>query len=289
MIFHKSYPKINIKIYYCSIVNVFVLFDIDSYVNSWVLVTGATDGIGREYCRQFAKLGFNIILVSRSKEKLAAVEIELKLINPYIKTGIIEFDFIKNTSIIEYQQSFENLQVNYDISILVNNIGISNKNTFNNYSIDYVRDSINANILPQTLLTKIFISKMLIRSNKSAIINVSSFACLTPMVNSSLYSATKVYNDYLSRVISTENTNIDCLSVRPLFVATNSNKRIPSYFWCLTTEQTVSGVLNVLGLDNITYGHWIHNFQAIIFNYISDDIKIFLVKRVLPKLVRIVN
>ena len=38
--------------------------------NSWALVTGASDGFGAEYCRQLAKDGFNIVLVSRTMSKL---------------------------------------------------------------------------------------------------------------------------------------------------------------------------------------------------------------------------
>ncbi len=35
--------------------------------NSWVIVTGATDGIGKGFCEEFAKRGFNILLVSRNQ------------------------------------------------------------------------------------------------------------------------------------------------------------------------------------------------------------------------------
>jgi len=34
---------------------------------TWALVTGASDGIGLEFCKQLAKDGFNIVLVSRSE------------------------------------------------------------------------------------------------------------------------------------------------------------------------------------------------------------------------------
>ena len=47
----------------------------------WALVTGASDGIGAEYCRQLASDGFNIVLVSRTLSKLKAVEAEIKAIS----------------------------------------------------------------------------------------------------------------------------------------------------------------------------------------------------------------
>ena len=43
----------------------------------YVVITGATDGIGREFAIQLGKAGFNIFLASRSKEKLNAVAAEL--------------------------------------------------------------------------------------------------------------------------------------------------------------------------------------------------------------------
>lgn len=43
----------------------------------WAIVTGATDGIGKEYARELARLGVNIILMSRSIEKLTKVAQEI--------------------------------------------------------------------------------------------------------------------------------------------------------------------------------------------------------------------
>lgn len=36
---------------------------------SWALVTGGSDGIGKAYCEELSKLGFNIILVGRDRVK----------------------------------------------------------------------------------------------------------------------------------------------------------------------------------------------------------------------------
>ena len=40
---------------------------------TWAMVTGSTDGIGLEFCKQLAKDGFNICLVSRTESKIKSV------------------------------------------------------------------------------------------------------------------------------------------------------------------------------------------------------------------------
>ena len=47
------------------------------YGGGWALVTGASDGIGKQYCIELAKSGFDIILMARNKEKLEEVAKEL--------------------------------------------------------------------------------------------------------------------------------------------------------------------------------------------------------------------
>ena len=41
--------------------------------NSWAVVTGASDGIGKQYAIELAKEGFNIVLMARNKAKTEAV------------------------------------------------------------------------------------------------------------------------------------------------------------------------------------------------------------------------
>jgi len=56
------------------------------FKNKVVLITGASSGIGRESAIEFAKKGANIVLVSRTKEKLKQVADELKKYNVTIFT-----------------------------------------------------------------------------------------------------------------------------------------------------------------------------------------------------------
>jgi len=41
------------------------------------VVTGATDGIGKAYAAEVARRGMNVVLISRSSEKLQAVAQEI--------------------------------------------------------------------------------------------------------------------------------------------------------------------------------------------------------------------
>lgn len=80
--------------------------------------------MGAEYCRQYAKQGFNIALISRTKSKMEKVQLELKQINPEIKTMILVADFAGNANINFYESVADQLKT-IDMSVLILNAGIA--------------------------------------------------------------------------------------------------------------------------------------------------------------------
>jgi 17beta-estradiol 17-dehydrogenase / very-long-chain 3-oxoacyl-CoA reductase len=246
---------------------------------SYALITGATEGIGKEFCIQLAKLKFNLILVSRNIEKLKKVSDELKNKFINLQTILIEFDFSKKFSIKDYEKFFLNNKEikNLDISILINNIGISQRELFTNYSLEFIMDTININIVSQSLLTKIFINKLLNRNKKSAIISMSSYSATLPLILSSIYCASKIYDDYLIRAIAEENKgkNIDFLSVRPQYVNTPSRAEHKKEFKAISTEECVTGIFQDLGYETVTNGYWSHCIKGVIFDIFGMKIKNF--------------
>ena len=56
---------------------------------SWAVVTGSTAGIGLEFCHQLAALGFNIVLVSRTLDKLNSCAGEIKSKHPGVETAVV--------------------------------------------------------------------------------------------------------------------------------------------------------------------------------------------------------
>ncbi len=61
--------------------------------DSWVLVTGGSDGIGLEMCKQMAAQGFNVCIVARNEEKIKSKIPEILECNKNIKTRYVIADF----------------------------------------------------------------------------------------------------------------------------------------------------------------------------------------------------
>lgn len=53
------------------------LSPLSAFCLGFIVITGATDGIGKSYARQLAKQGLNVILVSRTQSKLENVAAEI--------------------------------------------------------------------------------------------------------------------------------------------------------------------------------------------------------------------
>ena len=241
--------------------------------NSWVLITGATDGIGKGFAESFAKEGFNIILVSRSLSKLQTVESELKIINPNIKIHLIVFDFVENKQLENYLEKFSVLE-NFDISIIVNNVGGGTSSVLEKMEIKEVYDVLNLNVLPQTLITKIFIERLAKREKRSAIVNISSASATKPFTYFALYSSTKIYNDYFARALNEEYKNkIDCMSVRPCLVESllTKLKANKDGFFVISRQDCSESSLDHLGYESMTYGHWKHELQGALLEIVGQS------------------
>lgn len=46
---------------------------------SYAIITGATDGIGLEYSKQLAQMGYSLLIISRNEEKLHKVAQAIKI------------------------------------------------------------------------------------------------------------------------------------------------------------------------------------------------------------------
>ncbi|KAK7958598.1 3-ketoacyl-CoA reductase [Apiospora saccharicola] len=90
---------------------------------TWAVVTGASDGLGKEFASQLAAKGFNLVLVSRTQSKLEDLSKELEHKFTHIQTKILAMDFSADND-SDYERLAELVQ-DLDIAILINNVGQS--------------------------------------------------------------------------------------------------------------------------------------------------------------------
>ena len=182
------------------------------------LVTGASSGIGLEIAKYLDKLGYEVILVAREKEKLESVAKMLKH-----KPKIIVMDL----SQVEDIKSLYVLVKSDDIDILVNNAGIGLNGNFTETDLSKEMNMIDTNIKAVHILTKLFLKDMK-RKNKGYILNIASSAAFESGPLMATYYATKAYVYRLTEAIHYElkkqkiNVHISCLCPGP--VDTNFNR-----------------------------------------------------------------
>jgi len=220
--------------------------------SSWVVVTGATAGLGKAFCQKFAELGFNIVAVSRSQERLDELELELLAINALSKIKKVQVDFTKTFRKHDLETTVINQLKDLDISILVNNVGVGECYSFNELNSAKIYRTVHTNVYPQIYLTQGLIPQLNKRSktHKTGIINLSSnLGTEVILPYFSIYSATKAFNDHFSQALASEYPNIDILSARLGRTKTNMNptaKTLP--------EVAVVSILKALGRHRETTG-----------------------------------
>ncbi|EEB05611.1 ketoreductase [Schizosaccharomyces japonicus yFS275] len=166
--------------------------------NAWAVVTGATDGIGKEYALQLAKAGFNIVIVSRNPEKLSRVAQEItEAYRVEVQTYVIDY---KIATAATFQKLAEFLKP-FQVTVLVNNVGLSHNMpvSFSETTEQEMDDIMQINCFGTLHTTKAVLPSMLEqrRSNKNGprclILTMGSFAGLLPSPYLSTYAGSKAF------------------------------------------------------------------------------------------------
>ena len=161
-----------------------------------VLITGASSGIGRDMAEIFAQKGYNLVLVSRSEEKLQKVK-ENILKNNKVDIEIVSIDLSNEQNCKELHNRVK------DVDILVNNAGFGDCGEFTKTDLEKELKMINTNIVAYHILTKLYLKDMK-EKNSGKILNVASIAGFMPGPLMATYYSTKSYIVRLSESIREE-------------------------------------------------------------------------------------
>ncbi|KIY54000.1 3-ketoacyl-CoA reductase [Fistulina hepatica ATCC 64428] len=197
---------------------------------AWAVVTGATDGIGKEFAFQLAKAGFHVVLVARNNDLLASTASELSAKYPESLTATHSIDFAKAND-NDYAE-LESALSTRDVGVLVNNVGKSHNIPayLVDTPIDEMTDIVAINVNATLRVTKAVVPLM-IQKKRGLILNIGSFAGAIPSPMLATYSGTKAFLATFSGALGEElkQHNIVVELVNTYFVTSKLSKiRKPS-------------------------------------------------------------
>jgi len=135
--------------------------------NKSCVLTGASGGIGEAIAQQLSRQGFTLILVGRHVEKLTKLAASLDSLRLH---HVLEADL---TSVEGRAKIASLVRQRADVSMLINNAGISHFAEFLSQEESAVEETLTTNLLAPMLLTKALMP-YLDMSNDPTIINVGS-------------------------------------------------------------------------------------------------------------------
>ena len=201
------------------------------FKNKVVLITGASSGIGKQTAIEFAKLGSNIILVARTKNKLEQVENQLKQFN--VTTLVCPCDVSKKEQVENMSKIV--LKKFNSVDILINNAGFAIYGSVFDLSIDEIESQMETNYFGMIYCTKLFLPLM-IKQKSGHIVNVASVAASFGLPGIASYCASKFamlgFSEGLKHELS--GTGVGITVVSPIMVKTDffehpSFAKMPKY------------------------------------------------------------
>jgi len=189
-----------------------------------IVITGASQGIGKALALEAAKRGMNVVAAARSADLLYDLASEVK---PGMKGSLatVVADVTEATG----RQAMLQCALNHfgGVDVLVNNAGVGATGHFAEGSPETLRKIMEVNYFGLAETTRIFIPELK-NSAHAAIVNISSIAGKRGIPARSDYSASKFAVQGFSNALRAElaKDNIDVLVICPGLTQTNFSKNM---------------------------------------------------------------
>ncbi len=226
--------------------------------NMRVLVTGASQGIGKALAEQAVRRGAQVIATARSTELL--VELSAEVAKEGYKLIPVQADVTKPAD----RQKMVDVALEQlgGLDILINNAGIGATGHFADSGPDVLRTIMETNFFGTTETTRLFLP-VLKKGNKPAIVNISSIVGKRALPARGLYAASKFAIEGWSQAIRAElyKDKIDVIVINPGLTQTNFSKNMleqkakiqMDHLRGMTSEQVAEATLNAIekGKNNL--------------------------------------
>jgi short-subunit dehydrogenase len=211
------------------------------------VITGPTAGIGRSFAIALASSGYDLVLVSRTQERLDQLAAELR--EKYgAEVEVIVADLGKSDDLATVEARVGDPE--RPVDLLVNNAGLGLKHRFLDNTIEQEQYLLDVLVTAVLRLTRAALEPMVARGS-GAIVNVSSVAGYLPR---GTYSAAKAYVTSLSEWadLTYRDRGVRVMALLPGFTKTEFHERInvdrssaPAWMW-LDADRVVRDALHDL-------------------------------------------
>lgn len=224
----------------------------------WAVVTGGAEGIGKAYCEELAKMGFNLCVIDKNADLLKSLKFSTSLIT-------IHFDLANlgtEEGLAALEKEMNEKLAGKDVAVLVNNAAEFQHKDLVLASWTYILRASNVNAHSYAAMARYFVPKLLARATggvRSAVINVGTCAAepQNPRYRFSIYGATKAYTHILSSSLQEMYSDkLDVMTVIPRQTETSMNPA--GYMFTVQPEQHAKAVMDQLGHEAVTYGPLVH-------------------------------
>ena len=213
------------------------------------LVTGATAGIGREFCRQLAERGYDLLAVARDGDRLGELADELHRAHG-VAVEPLPADLTRDDAV---DRVIERIEGCPELSLLVNNAGFGTTGHFASVPAEQQDRMVRLHVLAPMRLTRAALPGLLARG-RGGVINVSSIASFLYGAGTVNYCATKAYLTTFSEGLGAElrGTAVRVQALCPGFTRTEFHQRMgpgagdrPELLW-MSARSVVSTSLRQL-------------------------------------------
>ncbi|MCF6288123.1 MAG: SDR family oxidoreductase [Proteobacteria bacterium] len=222
-------------------------------MKKYALITGASAGIGKEFAKQLAEKGWNLVLLARREnilqEYCAMLSCQYNIDAQYYVTDLSKHD--QASKVYDFCQ-----QKNITINMLVNNAGYGVPKDFHKNSWETHNDSLQLMLNSVVEFCYVFYHNMR-KQNYGRIINIASLAGFAPpTAGHTLYAATKSFVIRFSHSLHLEakEHGVHVLALCPGFTYTEFHdvngtremvSKLPKFMWMTSQEVVSQGIIAV--------------------------------------------
>ena len=177
----------------------------------WVLVTGASSGIGEQFARLIAAEGLNVILVARRDDRLQIIVEELRS-----QHGVEAESIPLDLSTPDFLDSLLRACEGKDVGLVISNAGFGLKGLHHEMPLDKLSEMLDVNCRAALVITHSFTPK-LIERGRGGIILTGSMEGFFGVPWSAAYSSTKAFVLSLGEALWSElqRHDVDVLVLAP--------------------------------------------------------------------------